>query len=84
MNKYVYFIPRGGINDNFTQIKHKINYCKKMNRILLLDMNYGSYNVNVHVLIVVMCSVASHTLSTSLTLSKTCISQIMIVSMKRG
>jgi hypothetical protein len=48
MDKYVYFIPRGGINDTFTQIKHKINYCKKMNRILLLDMNYGSYNVNVH------------------------------------
>ena len=48
MSKYLYFIPRGGINDNFTQIKHKINYCKKMNRILLLDMNYGSYNVNVH------------------------------------
>jgi hypothetical protein len=48
MSKYVYFIPRGGINDTFTQIRRKINYCKKVNRILLLDMNYGIYKINVY------------------------------------
>ena len=36
-NKYVIFIPQGGINDCFTNIVNVISYCKRNKRTLLLD-----------------------------------------------
>lgn len=45
-NKYLYFIPKGGINDIFSVLNNLIKYCKNNNRILLLDMNNSHYNIN--------------------------------------
>jgi len=45
-NKYVYFIPCGGLNDCFTNINKIIQYCKKYKRILLLDMLQSNYKIN--------------------------------------
>jgi len=45
-NKYVLFIPIGGINDCFSPIQDVISYCKNNNRILLLDMTNSFYNIN--------------------------------------
>lgn len=45
-DKYVLFIPSGGINDCFSRIQHVISYCKNNNRILLLDMTNSFYNIN--------------------------------------
>lgn len=45
-NKYVLFIPQGGINDSFVNIYRVIQYCKLKKRILLLDMTKGVYGIN--------------------------------------
>jgi len=45
-DKYVLFITKSGLNDFFSQVHRTISYCKKHNRILLLDMTSGSYNIN--------------------------------------
>ena len=45
-DKYVMFITKAGINDIFAQVHRIISYCKKHNRILLLDMTTGIYNIN--------------------------------------
>ena len=44
--KYVYFIPKGGINDIFVQINNVIKYCINHERVLLLEMNHSMYNIN--------------------------------------
>ncbi len=44
--KYVYFIPKGGINDMFVQIEHVIKYCTRYKRILLLDTTNSIYKIN--------------------------------------
>ena len=44
--KYVYFIPKGGINDVFVQINKVIQYCIRKQRILLLDMLPSGYKIN--------------------------------------
>ena len=46
MNKYVYFVPQGGLNDIFTCIQYILNYCIQYNRILLLDMTKSCYEIN--------------------------------------
>ena len=45
-NKYVLFIPQGGLNDCFCRIYKIISYCYKNNRILLLDMTNSAYKIN--------------------------------------
>tara|TARA_B110000977_G_scaffold136366_1_gene173276 strand:+ start:1598 stop:2464 length:867 start_codon:yes stop_codon:yes gene_type:complete len=45
-NKYVIFIPQGGINDCFVNIVNVISYCKRNKRTLLLDFTNSSYNIN--------------------------------------
>jgi hypothetical protein len=45
-DKYVVFITKAGLNDIFAQVHRIISYCKKHNRILLLDMTTGVYNIN--------------------------------------
>ena len=45
-NKYVLFIPQGGINDCFTSIVRVISYCKRNKRTLLLDITNSIYNIN--------------------------------------
>lgn len=45
-NKYVLFIPQGGINDCFSCILRTISYCNKNNRTLLLDMTNSGYKIN--------------------------------------
>ena len=45
-NKYVLFIPGGGINDCFSCILRTISYCNKNKRTLLLDMTNSSYKIN--------------------------------------
>jgi len=45
--KYVLCRPQGGLNDNLCIIFNCIEYCKKYNRILLIDTNYdNTYNFN--------------------------------------
>ena len=46
MEKYVLFIPNGGINDCFSRISAVISYCKLKKRILLLDMTNSCYKIN--------------------------------------
>jgi hypothetical protein len=43
---YLYLQPHGGLNDNLVQISKCIDYCKKYNRILLLDTINSTYKVN--------------------------------------
>ena len=45
-NKYVLFIPQGGINDCFSNINKVISYCKINKRTLLLDMTNSAYKIN--------------------------------------
>jgi len=45
MDKYVLFIPYGGLNDILTGIMNTIQYCKKYNRILLLSMKQSCYRI---------------------------------------
>ena len=45
-NKYVIFIPQGGINDCFSSIVNVISYCKRNKRTLLLDFTNSVYNIN--------------------------------------
>ena len=45
-NKYVLFIPQGGINDCFSNIVKVISYCKRNKRTLLLDIINSAYNIN--------------------------------------
>lgn len=45
-NKYVLFIPQGGINDCLVNIYKTINYCQKNKRTLLLDMTNSIYKIN--------------------------------------
>lgn len=47
-DKYVLLIPKGGLNDQFTQIQIVINYCISKNRTLLLHTQYPSncYRIN--------------------------------------
>lgn len=44
MDKYVLYIPQGGLNDCFCNIYNIINYCKTYNRILLLYMYKYNFN----------------------------------------
>ena len=46
MNGYVLFIPQGGINDCFARIWDVIDYCKRQDRIVLLDMTRSLYAIN--------------------------------------
>jgi len=46
MEKYVLFIPQGGINDCFANINRVISYCKLKKRTLLLDMTNSFYKIN--------------------------------------
>lgn len=46
VNKYVLFIPQGGLNDCFSNISRVIDYCQKKKRILLLDMINSKYKIN--------------------------------------
>ena len=46
LEKYVLFIPQGGINDCFTNISRVISYCKLKKRSLLLDMTNSTYKIN--------------------------------------
>lgn len=43
---YVYYIPRGGLNDILCRIDDMIKYCKHYNRILLLDTVQSCYKIN--------------------------------------
>lgn len=42
---YVYFSPQAGFNDILMGILNIIEYCKKSNRILLLDTTNGEYKI---------------------------------------
>jgi hypothetical protein len=46
--KYLYFVPRGGLNDTFKNMIDVVNYCKKSKRTILLDTYIGGpgYNIN--------------------------------------
>jgi len=44
--KYFYFQPKGGFNDHLVRILECINYCKKYNRILLIDTTNSAYRIN--------------------------------------
>ncbi len=44
--KYVYCIPKGGFNDHLTCIIRALDYCKKYNRILLIDTINSTYMIN--------------------------------------
>ena len=46
MSKYVLFFPSGGLNGLLGCLESVINYCKKVNRILLFDMKNTLYNIN--------------------------------------
>uniref|UniRef100_A0A6C0E4S8 Uncharacterized protein n=1 Tax=viral metagenome TaxID=1070528 RepID=A0A6C0E4S8_9ZZZZ len=43
---YVYCIPKGGFNDNLCVINRALEYCKKHNRILLVDTINSTYKVD--------------------------------------
>ena len=42
---YVYLIPKGGLNDILSRVDYTLNYCKKTNRKLLLDINLSEYMI---------------------------------------
>ena len=44
--KFVYCIPRGGLNDSLNQIMLCVNYCKKFDRTLIIETNkyFTCYN----------------------------------------
>ena len=44
--KYVYLIPQGGFNDILYNINRLLEYCKKYNRILLIDTTNTHYKIN--------------------------------------
>jgi len=46
MEKYVLFVPKSGLNDNFANISKAISYCKLEKRTLLLDMTNSLYKIN--------------------------------------
>jgi hypothetical protein len=47
MIKYLLCRPLGGLNDSLNRIYHCLEYCKKYNRTLLVDMKYNNgYSVN--------------------------------------
>lgn len=43
MKKYVLCRPRGGLNDTLCQISRCYEYCKRYERILLIDTHYGNF-----------------------------------------
>lgn len=43
---YFYLQPRGGFNDILSRIQLSIDYCKKSNRVLLLDTMNSEYKIN--------------------------------------
>ena len=43
--QYVYLIPRGGFNDILTRIYVALDYCRKTNRVLLLDTRKTCYKM---------------------------------------
>jgi hypothetical protein len=45
-NKYVYFIPQGGLNDCFGTINNVLYYCKIKNRKLIIDFKNSQYKIN--------------------------------------
>jgi len=45
MEKYVLFIPEGGINDIFSGILRLVQYCKNYNRTLLVLMKHSCYRI---------------------------------------
>jgi hypothetical protein len=44
--KYFYLIPKGGLNDMLSQIYLSVEYCKKFNRVLLIDTLKSHYQIN--------------------------------------
>ena len=44
--KYIYCIPFGGFGDQLATINKAIKYCKKYNRILIIETQKSKYNVN--------------------------------------
>ncbi len=47
MKKYLLCRPMGGFNDCLNRIYYCLNYCKKFNRILMIDMKYNNgYSIN--------------------------------------
>ena len=44
--KYVYLVPRGGFNDICARASFTLEYCRKTNRTLLLDMKNTLYGIN--------------------------------------
>jgi len=46
MDKYVYLIPGGGLNDILCTIQSTIHYCIRHNRILLIDTIHSPYKIN--------------------------------------
>ena len=44
--KYVLFLPMGGFNDSLTNIKRTLDYCKRFNRILLLNTKNFFYKID--------------------------------------
>jgi hypothetical protein len=43
---YLYLAPQGGFNDILARIQYEIEYCKRNNRILLVDTTKGCYKIN--------------------------------------
>lgn len=43
---YVYFEPQGGFNDILTCLKEQLEYCKRHNRILLVNGMRTCYKIN--------------------------------------
>jgi hypothetical protein len=43
---YVYLEPKGGINDCLVSMSYAIDYCKRFNRILLIDGQNSYYKIN--------------------------------------
>lgn len=47
MSKYLLCRPLGGLNDNLARIYLCLEYCKKYNRILMIDMKFNNgYSIN--------------------------------------
>ena len=46
MTKYLLFLPRAGFSDIHSQLTKVIDYCFKMNRVLLFHFKYSIYDIN--------------------------------------
>jgi hypothetical protein len=45
MHKYLYFIPKGGLNDILCGLKKCLKYSKQYNRVLLFDTTQSCYQI---------------------------------------